>query len=220
MAEGFGAFGKMPSLGDFFRMNLSAGFVQAWDMWLQSGMVTAKTALGEEWSDAYLSAPIWRFTLPAGVAGSHSISGVMMPSVDRVGRLYPLTLAAAHHSGQTALRHLANRLVFEALEETALAALEDGATKENLGYALQDHRWIIPEPAPVMGHTYAGPMPPAQILAADVLAAQHGDACIWSASMEGDNRLLVTPGLPQGNDVIALFDTAAPVWSANGLGPV
>jgi type VI secretion system protein ImpM len=35
MAAAFGAFGKMPSLGDFFRFGLPADFVSAWDDWLQ-----------------------------------------------------------------------------------------------------------------------------------------------------------------------------------------
>ena len=38
----FGAYGKMPSLGDFFRINASRGFVEPWDIWLQTGMQEAR----------------------------------------------------------------------------------------------------------------------------------------------------------------------------------
>ena len=41
-----------------------------------------------------MMAPIWRFALAPGVAGPLPMLGVMMPSVDRVGRQFPLTLAA------------------------------------------------------------------------------------------------------------------------------
>ena len=33
MVSGFGAFGKIPSLGDFFRMGVAAGFVGVWLLW-------------------------------------------------------------------------------------------------------------------------------------------------------------------------------------------
>jgi type VI secretion system protein ImpM len=41
----------------------------------------------------YLTFPVWRFLLPVGVLGSTAWTGVLMPSVDRVGRYFPLTLA-------------------------------------------------------------------------------------------------------------------------------
>ena len=109
MTTGFGAFGKLPSMGDFLRHNLPSGFVQTWDTWLQAGMLNLRETMAERWADAYMSAPIWRFTLPAGFAGAQAVSGIMMASVDRVGRQYPLTLAAPHdgtHSpSMTHLRH-------------------------------------------------------------------------------------------------------------------
>ena len=95
MPDGVGAFGKMPSAGDFFRLNAPPGFVRAWDGWLQQAMLEGQRALGPAWDDAYMSAPIWRFTLTAGLAGPHKAQGVLMPSVDRVGRRFPLTLMRA-----------------------------------------------------------------------------------------------------------------------------
>ncbi len=69
-----------------------------------------------------MSAPIWRFTLDAGVAGPQAALGVLMPSVDRVGRQFPLTLAALL-PGVPA--HPVAEDTFAALEELALDALED-----------------------------------------------------------------------------------------------
>ena len=74
MSEGFGAAGKLPDLGDFLRLNLPADFISAWDAWLQVALVAGKDALGERWDDCYMSAPIWRFSLPAGFAGARAVT--------------------------------------------------------------------------------------------------------------------------------------------------
>ncbi len=74
-----------------------------------------------------MSAPIWRFALPPGFAGPSSVFGVLMVSVDKVGRKFPLTLAA---TGPLAPQEA--QASYEALEGVALAALEDDMTKERL----------------------------------------------------------------------------------------
>ena len=92
MTAGFGAFGKMPAVGDFFRLGPPAGFVEPWDGWVQQAMLTGQAAHGPGWDGLYMQAPIWRFTLAPGLAGPQAVLGVVMPSVDRVGRRFPLTL--------------------------------------------------------------------------------------------------------------------------------
>lgn len=82
---GFGAFGKIPSIGDFFRLDPPAGFVRVWDEWLQGLLLTGQGAHGPYWDGYYMTAPIWRFTLSPGLAGPEKVMGVLMPSVDRVG---------------------------------------------------------------------------------------------------------------------------------------
>lgn len=130
----YGAYGKMPGLGDFFRLGVAPGFVSVWDAWLQRTMHEARAALGERWDECYLSAPIWRFALAAGVAGAAPVFGVLMPSVDRVGRRFPLTLVARGACQDAE--------VFAALENVALDALEDGVSKADLATALDR----VPEP--------------------------------------------------------------------------
>ena len=124
---GFGAYGKMPGLGDFFRLDTPPGFVSVWDDWLQNGLKAARLSLGADWQESYMSAPIWRFWLGAGLAGRASVVGVMMPSVDRVGRMFPLTLMA-----QTDPEGASDEGLFESLEEVALAALDDNMTRDAL----------------------------------------------------------------------------------------
>jgi type VI secretion system protein ImpM len=90
-----GLFGKLPGQGDFLTRRLPAAFLSVWDSWLQTSLHESREALGEAWLDAYLTSPIWQFVLTTGVAGQSSWAGLMMPSVDRVGRYFPLTVASA-----------------------------------------------------------------------------------------------------------------------------
>lgn len=89
-----GAYGKLPSYGDFVRRGLSQDFLEPWDLWLQSGMAAAMTALGSGFSASWAAAPTWRFHLAAGVCGHAAAAGVLLSSADAVGREFPLTLVA------------------------------------------------------------------------------------------------------------------------------
>lgn len=89
-----GWYGKLPVLGDFASRRLPPGFVTAWDRWLQQGMTQLGQQLGTSWLDAYMTAPVWRFVLGAQTLDEHPWAGVMLPSVDRVGRYFPLTVCA------------------------------------------------------------------------------------------------------------------------------
>ncbi|MEG6992973.1 type VI secretion system-associated protein TagF, partial [Pseudomonas aeruginosa] len=37
--------------------------------------------------------PLWRFAIAPGLLGGEAVAGVVMPSIDRVGRYFPLTVA-------------------------------------------------------------------------------------------------------------------------------
>jgi type VI secretion system protein ImpM len=89
-----GLFGKLPSHGDFLRRRASDAFVDAWDAWLRECLAASREALGERWLDVYLTSPAWRFVCAAGACGPAAVIGLMVPSVDRVGRYFPLTLVA------------------------------------------------------------------------------------------------------------------------------
>lgn len=220
MASGFGAFGKIPALGDFLRLNLSPGFVQPWDDWLQAGIMELKERLGERWNDTYLSAPIWRFTLPQGAAGSQAVSGILMASVDRVGRQYPLTLAIPHATQNTPMTHFANTPIFERLEDIALQTLDDDSTRDTLTSALSQIHLIETNATPDISLPYAGGLPPAQVLAAKSITQNHGaTTALWSTAMEGDHRLMPCRGLPQARDLQALFDISFAAWNISEMAP-
>ncbi|GAP34877.1 type VI secretion system-associated protein TagF [Piscinibacter sakaiensis] len=87
-----GLYGKLPCQGDFVSRRLPWEFTQAWDDWLQAGLAQARTAIGADWHQTYLTAPLWRFQLAPGVLGAGGWAGLWFASVDRVGRQFPLTL--------------------------------------------------------------------------------------------------------------------------------
>lgn len=89
-----GVFGKLPALGDFLARDLEPAFTGPWFEWLEGGLLAARAALGDRFQAAYMQGPVWRFALPAGIAGGRSVTGVLMPSVDSVGRGFPLALVA------------------------------------------------------------------------------------------------------------------------------
>lgn len=217
---GFGAFGKIPSLGDFFRFDMPQSFVGPWDRWLQETVSTARGALGHRWTDCYSSAPIWRFTLTAGLAGPQGAQGIVMPSVDRVGRLFPLTVAATLPAGRSAVQaHLAAARTFDALELIALDALDDAMTVAQLTERVRSVRSpdMPGTPAIAAGPSFVavtvpGQDEPGHALAAHEAAARFHRPSIWTAVLDGGTRLMLVDGLPGHARAVGLFDLGASVW--------
>jgi type VI secretion system protein ImpM len=90
-----GFFGKLPCRGDFVSRRLPSTFIECWDVsvsaWLAAGLAR-RAARGEV---DFLATQPWRFGLADGVCGEAAWVGVLVPSRDSVGRLYPLVVAAA-----------------------------------------------------------------------------------------------------------------------------
>src|SRR5919107_2608227 len=93
-----GVFGKLPSRADFLSRGLPASFTDPWHTWLVRGLAAARERMAERFEPAYMAAPVWRFVVPPHACGPDPAAGVILPSVDAVGRLFPLTLAAVSPS--------------------------------------------------------------------------------------------------------------------------
>jgi type VI secretion system protein ImpM len=89
-----GFYGKLPSHGDFLRRRVSDEFVDAWDAWLRECLAASRLTLGGRWLHVYLTSPAWRFICAPGACGPAPVIGLIAPSVDQVGRYFPLTLVA------------------------------------------------------------------------------------------------------------------------------
>ena len=89
-----GVFGKLPARRDYVQHQVEPRLMRLIDPWLQSAVAESRRALGDAWLDHWLSAPIWRFWFGAGLAG-RPVLGALMPSVDGVGRYFPLCVLGA-----------------------------------------------------------------------------------------------------------------------------
>ncbi len=127
-----GLFGKLPARGDFVRIGLPVHFVEPWDAWLQKVITASQASMGADWLPAYLESPVWRFVLPAGMCGSGTAVGVIMPSVDRVGRYFPLTLAAVIARGGSVPPEGDAVAWLDACEAAGRAALEADVAPEQV----------------------------------------------------------------------------------------
>jgi len=138
--EAPGFFGKLPEFSDFLSRRLPRSFLDPWDAWLQQGILSSRERLGVSWLDTYLTSPVWRFLLAPSVCGPFAWTGVLMPSVDRVGRHFPLTLSADLPTDIGLLPMLLESNWFDRLEQLALSTLDEPFDLESFDAQLQQLR--------------------------------------------------------------------------------
>jgi len=132
-----GCYGKLACRGDFVTRGLAPDFIRPWDGWLSAVMQASQQQLGEGWLGAYLVSPLWRFALAAGVCGPNAVLGVLMPSVDRVGRYFPLTVAQILEPGQNVASAAGGgEGWFGVVEDLMLSTLDQGAELDAFEAAL------------------------------------------------------------------------------------
>jgi type VI secretion system protein ImpM len=132
-----GFSGKVPARGDFVHGGLPRDFIDPWHDWQSLVIAGSRTLMGDGWLEAFLEAPVWRFILPPGRCGTRAAVGLIMPSVDKVGRYFPLTLAALPESGTPIADDWSAWL--ESVETMGRLALDEDAPPERL----------MPPPPPV-----------------------------------------------------------------------
>jgi type VI secretion system protein ImpM len=127
-----GWYGKLPCLGDFASRRLASDFIESWDAWLQRSIATSRRQLGEQWLDLFLTSPMWRFALGPGVCGDEAWAGLLVASVDKVGRYFPLTMAVELEPATDSSAIFGATEWYARLEATALAALSVDFSVEQL----------------------------------------------------------------------------------------
>lgn len=215
-----GFFGKVRSHGDFVGRRLPPGMRGVLDAWLQRALLHSRRDLGAHWQAVWLSSPLWRFVLAPGVCGDHAWAGVMMPSQDRVGRCFPLVLAAPCR-GTPVLADCLTRHAgwFAHLEDIALTSLDDAFSIDAFDATL-----LALEGAPCApADAGAGALPigTARVarLAAGAPPALAFDAIGGASAWWGDGSARVAPslaccpGLPDPARFAAMLDGG---WLARG----
>jgi type VI secretion system protein ImpM len=229
-----GWHGKLPSLGDFASRRLDVTFVEVWDGWLAAGLLALRETDPAGWLDAYLASPSWRFLLMPGALpgepGHQGWAGVLMPSVDRVGRYFPLTLIQplgqrpASTQQMQSLWHWLGRL-----DELASDALQEDWGVEQLEAELA--RMVGPGLEDIVPASGSLPMAPGALielgLPAGLDAATHigieaqqlwrdkaQGLAYWFASTDlVGQRLLVSRGLPAAAAIQSLLGATIPLRS-------
>jgi type VI secretion system protein ImpM len=119
-----GVYGKLPARGDFITRRFGRPVIEAWNAWLQPAILASRDTLAERWLEIYLTSPIWRFALGAENCGPNTLVGVLLPSVDKVGRYFPLMLGRELAPGIELTGVIAQASPwYRTVEELALAAL-------------------------------------------------------------------------------------------------
>lgn len=209
-----GFFGKVPMRGDFVRHSLPESFVKPWDRWLQAAIAGSRDILRDDWLAAYLTSPVWRFALSAHMTGELAAAGVIIPSVDGVGRYFPFTLACVLQAASTPVEIRAHTRWFDDAESLALKVLADDASLEEL--VLEVEELGRPElaqalPSDPEGMRF-GEADESAYREVERFAPPHG--LLWtSGSKLVQPSLLLVRQLPSARRFTALLDGA---WAVHG----
>lgn len=212
-----GWYGKMPALGDFASRRLPTQFTQRWDAWLARAIESSQAALGGAWLDTYLSGPLWRFALSPGLIDARFWFGVLMPSVDRVGRYFPLTIATSSSLPPTPPLATLEQW-YDRASAAALECLTAGSTVERLETSLATLGPLSFYPSDTglaAGEGVIARLPATQGLerafahaATPLLLRELRGASYWWARIEGiaPPAVVVHRGLPDAATFVRLLD--------------
>ena len=92
--EVIGGCGKMPMHADFIKHNVKVREAVALDDWIQGGVTLLNRRYEEKWKRVFDLSPNFRFGF-IGDDNDKTISGVIAPSRNKIGRCYPFVLFRA-----------------------------------------------------------------------------------------------------------------------------
>lgn len=201
---GPGFFGKIPSHGDFLNRRTAREFLEPWDEWLQKSIARSKEQLSDQWLDTYLTSPIWRFVLGANICGNQAYAGVLMPSVDKVGRYFPLTIMVPIPNGFNILQLPKDMNDwFDSAEKQALNALNEPFDLDTFDKAVE--KLDVPVAIGATAHTSA--------ITNSVSVHSSGKSTCQNVS---ENNDMVGPYLNLLNHFLFCFNNKYSVWWTSG----
>jgi len=145
---GAGLYGKIPAHGDFVSRGLEKLQSSEIDRWLTEWMTLAKKEWLEDFDDNYRTAQPWLFS-------GHNLTAILMPSFDKVERLFPIFACVSAGAKiqdiyDAAFSAIAENKTADELFETlrALNCEADAADRQG---------WFLPAPEEVaMPHPFFG----------------------------------------------------------------
>ncbi|MBC7954958.1 MAG: type VI secretion system-associated protein TagF [Cytophagales bacterium] len=218
-----GWYGKLAMLGDFAHRRLPLGFVNACDAWLSQGVAASRESLGSAWLDNYRTAPLWCFAWSPRVVDEQWWFGVLMPSVDAVGRYFPLVVAFNTEHAPTEPHVLAQWAQwYDSAGACALQTLQGQATLDEFESALAaagtplttapaDSASPQPFTSELQLHPAKGawPQDAATVVLRALTARLQGHSTWW---VQGDSEtpppVTAMRGLPTADRFVALFQGA------------
>lgn len=123
--QSYAWYGKLPGAGDFISRRMPYGLQQFWDGWLAVGMESLKERRPVSGWAVWGSMPKWAFLLPCQPGVPIAQLGVLAPSCDRVGRVFPFvatTAIVADNAAQVLPRAAAISLAWSVVIADAQAA--------------------------------------------------------------------------------------------------
>ncbi len=236
-----GYYGKVPILGDFVKYNLPRSFIEPWDDWLQEAILQSSSQLGDKWLDCYLTSPIYYFALTPGICGEVGWLGVVMPSVDRVGRYFPLTLCKPLAPCTNPLLSMSEHEAWLSRAELlALSSLQNGFTIDLFNHQIHELEALFSGAAETDETASNINESPGQSLiirqaldslstlpdiGLSLLHSLLSETCFayslwWTSGSEVISpSLLLAQGLPPAASVAALFDGDWRRWGWRDSGP-
>ncbi|HEY1059963.1 MAG TPA: type VI secretion system-associated protein TagF [Limnobacter sp.] len=125
--------GKIPGLGDFVSRGVPSAMATDWYDRLSLWMHQGEAQHGADWPSVFMSACALGFnTIDSAAPGGRGFGlwlGVVLPSVDKVGRLFPW-LVLEHHAAPLVACHLPLHL--QQCFDTGVAAIRDDWSAQQL----------------------------------------------------------------------------------------
>ena len=208
MIEAPGWYGKLPGMGDFAHRRIPETLRAAWDRWLQNGLSRLRVRHAD-WTARYLEAPIWCFVLGNDVIGAKCWIGVVMPSVDGVGRYFPFTVVSELVAPPTELQGHALTYVRQWWAWAMQAAL-DGLNHDLDANSFESR----------LHELFSGDEALQDDFEAPPLALPDPGQSLWFTDPTGKGGLgMASSGLPQDEQFEVLFGFGGDVPSGPGKEP-
>lgn len=229
-----GFFGKIPANGDFVTRQLKQDTIDNITNWMMEFIDESKKQLGDNWLSIYLTSPVWRFATSAGCFNDYPCQGIIFPSVDKVGRYFPMMVLANSNGKDTPIDiFLEKQHWYENVEKESLLVLDDSDTLEgfvkrlellsesnNDSYDAHDTQFAINHSTDIelpiaLTHTN---LKANQVFASTIdslLTSKHEQYSLWwtDSSNKIPPGFMLCQGVPSKRHCVAMLDGQ---WEASG----